>query len=207
MFLDLLGAILSLLATYYFIRINSKAWGISLLAIMMNGWLYWQKGIYADTVLESFYFLSTCYGWYLWRRVLVQNTAPSIIHISLRQCGIVLSLGLIIFVFVAWLLTAFTDSNVVFLDALTTSISLLAQALMCYKMILTWLLWLVTDALYVYMYLHKKLPFHSLLMLIYTGMAIVGYRNWRRKLRGNSLADLSKSKLTCPSKIKVHLHY
>nr|WP_081726626.1 nicotinamide mononucleotide transporter [Legionella oakridgensis] len=56
MFYDLIGAIASLLSTYYFIRQNNKAWAIALLATALNGWLYWQTGIYADMCLESFYF-------------------------------------------------------------------------------------------------------------------------------------------------------
>ena len=58
LFLDCFGTLASLLATYYFIRLNKLAWLVSLAAIGLNGVLYWQKGIYADTALEGIYFLS-----------------------------------------------------------------------------------------------------------------------------------------------------
>lgn len=74
MFLDVLGTVASLLATYYFIQISNRAWPVSLLATLVNGSLYWQKGIYADMALESVYFLSTCYGWYLWRNPTTSTT-------------------------------------------------------------------------------------------------------------------------------------
>lgn len=62
MLLDILGAIISLLSTYYFIRLDSKAWLTSLFATCLNAFLYWQKGIYADMILESFYFLALAMG-------------------------------------------------------------------------------------------------------------------------------------------------
>ncbi|KTD24803.1 nicotinamide riboside transporter PnuC [Legionella lansingensis] len=181
MFIDVLGAMISLLATYYFIRLNSKAWLISLMATSMNGWLYWQKGIYADTILESFYFLSACYGWYVWRMPTRQNNLLIIRLLSLKQSFLFIALTLVLFMFIAVLLSTFTDSNVVILDALTTSLSIVAQVLMCYKIILTWILWFITDAIYAYMYLHKQIPFHSMMMLVYLGMAIIGYCNWKKQ--------------------------
>ncbi len=182
MFFDLIGALFSLLSTYYFIRLNSKAWGIGIIATCLNAWLYWYKGIYADMSLEIFYFLSMGYGWYKWRVtakkhdnqpvMLNQLSSTQWLLLFVLLCGVFISIYLI--------LLSFTHSSVPVLDALTTSLSLAAQWLMCYKIIITWIFWFITDALYVWMYLNKGLPFHSVLMIIYTGMAITGYIMWAR---------------------------
>lgn len=179
MFLDFFGTLASLFATYFFIRLDKKAWIISLFATLANSWLYWQKGIYADMLLELFYFLSTCYGWYLWR--LPPKSATKVITALSSKQGLLLA-GIIIsmFLIIAGLLFKYTNSDIIFLDALTTSLSLAAQLLMCYKMIATWILWFITDAIYAYMYLDKQIPFHCLLMVIYTLMAIIGYRTWNK---------------------------
>ncbi len=179
MLLDSAGTLASLLSTYYFIRLDNKAWTASLLAICLNGWLYWKKGIYADMVLESFYFFSTCYGWYLWYKPIKPKT--QIIKLSKKQSLLIGFFILALYILIVNLLTTFTDSNVAVLDALTTALSLAAQGLMCYKAIATWMLWFITDAIYAYMYLHKQLPFHSLLMLIYTLLAVVGYFKWAKQ--------------------------
>ncbi|ARG97886.1 nicotinamide riboside transporter PnuC [Legionella micdadei] len=179
MMLDLFGAICSLLSTYYFIRLDCKAWLTTLFATCFNGFLYWQKGIYADMLLESFYFFSTCYGWYVWQKPTPQ--LEGIRNLSKKQWHLLLTLLLGCFILISTLLLMFTRSDVVLLDALTTSLSLTAQWLMCYKAIATWIFWLFTDAIYAYMYLHKQLPFHCLLMLVYTGMAGVGYLTWTRQ--------------------------
>lgn len=191
MFFDSVGALTSLLSTYFFIRLNNKAWPVSLLAICLNGYLYWQKGIYADMTLEVFYFFSTCYGWYLWNRPSTHPQHFLIAKLSLKQWLLLLLIISFIYLLLVKSLLAFTHSNVAVLDALTTSLSLAAQWLMCHKIMATWILWLFTDLIYAYMYLYKALPFHTLLMLIYTVMAAIGYLRWGRLNKKESYKTFS----------------
>ena len=180
---DLFGALTSLLSTYYFIRMDRKAWAIGLLATCINAWLYWQKGIFADMCLETFYFVSTCYGWYRWSRASSSLEAGLLTRFSMKQWLCLLITGIALYSAILYLLTTYSNSTVATLDALTTSLSLVAQWLMCHKVIATWILWFITDALYALMYLQKDLPFHTVLMFIYTGLAVVGYLTWWKKQR------------------------
>ncbi|WP_115302019.1 nicotinamide riboside transporter PnuC [Legionella beliardensis] len=184
MFLDIVGALTSFLATYYFIRLNSRGWLISLVATSLNGWLYWQKGIYSDMLLESFYFITTCYGWLQWQRPITSTNKPILVLKEKQWFTLGIAI-LALFMIIFFILTAFTNSNVAALDALTTALSLAGQWLMCHKIITTWLIWFITDALYAYLYLQKHIPFHVLLMLIYTIMASYGYFSWLKALRNH----------------------
>lgn len=187
MLYDLFGALVSLMSTYYFIRLDVKAWPVGLLATCVNGWLYWHKGIYADMFLEVFYFLSICYGWYRWSLPQDENVV-NVIRLRSKQwvyLGVVL---ISTYALIYTLLTSLSHSTVATLDALTTSLSLVAQWLMCHKVMATWILWFITDALYALMYLYKDLPFHTLLMFIYTGLAILGYMRWYKKSQPSSLS-------------------
>ncbi|RUQ95598.1 nicotinamide riboside transporter PnuC [Legionella septentrionalis] len=178
MLIDLFGAITALLATYFFIRRDMKAWMIGLVATSCNAWLYWQKGIFADMCLEIFYFFNFCYGWYLWSQ---QNELRSkMIPLSLKQVVYVAGGVLILYCIIAGILTISTHSNVPMLDAATTALSITAQCAMCYKMMITWILWFCADCIYVILYYVKDLPFHVMLVLIYMGMAIIGFKTWRK---------------------------
>jgi nicotinamide mononucleotide transporter len=178
LFYDCIGAILSLLATYYFIRLNRKAWFLSLAASAINSWLYLQNGIFADMSLEMFYFFSTCYGLYRWSR---PNTKKEPLLSFSKKHWIGLSLGGIsIYVIIFYILASFTPSKIPQLDAFTTALSLMAQLLMCYKIIATWIFWFITDALYLIIYWRKQLPFHTILMFIYMVMAVIGYVHWSK---------------------------
>jgi nicotinamide mononucleotide transporter len=175
-------------------RLNSKAWPIGIIAILLNGWLYWHKGIYADMVLEGIYFFSMGYGWYRWRGgVKNQKAEPLLLNqLSSTQWALLTLILCVVFVGIYTSLTLFTHSNVPLLDAVTTSLSLLAQWLMCHKIIVTWILWFITDALYALMYLNKNLPFHCGLMILYTGMAVSGYVMWVRTAQNKSMKSSLK---------------
>ncbi len=178
-FFDATGTLASLLSTYYFIRQDKKAWAISLIAILLNGWLYWQKEIYGDLGLEGCYFFMTCYGWFNWKN----NFKPSTKKIDLKYSHYFLIgiTSILLFLTIFTLLRYGTNSKIPGLDALTTTLSLLAQWLMCRKLIATWVFWGFTDILYAYLYFHKELIFHFLLMLGYLIMAAIGYYSWIKK--------------------------
>lgn len=180
MIYDFIGAIASLLSTYLFIRLKASAWLVGLFAIVVNTWLYWHKAIYADMCLEAFYFLSTCYGLYLWTK----GTKPT--HSILQKLSKPVWLALLftttlLCIGIYLLLSSKTNSTVPILDAFTTALSLLAQLLLCYKVLATWIFWFIADACYAAMYYQKNLPFHAALMIIYTGMAVAGYITWKKK--------------------------
>ncbi|WP_133129770.1 nicotinamide riboside transporter PnuC [Legionella yabuuchiae] len=186
MIYDLTGAIVSLIATYFFIQQNKKAWSISLIATLFNAWLYFTHGIYADMALECFYFASAAYGWYCWSlsEVNAKSATKAIIRLSLRSWVYLLIGTGTGFALILLLLINVTNSTIPGLDAFTTSMSLAAQLLMCHKVLSTWIFWLVTDAIYAVLYWHKQLPFHTVLMMLYMAMAIVGYKTWSKAHSG-----------------------
>ncbi|MFY7697921.1 MAG: nicotinamide riboside transporter PnuC [Legionella sp.] len=178
-FFDLFGSLFSLISTYFYIRLDSKAWLVSIMAILINTYLYWQSGIYADTCLELFYLLSTIYGWYQWTNKPKPNKNNLVSHLSYWQAGCLIILGTMSYIMLYKTLVYFSHSTVAKLDAFTTTLSLCAQLLMCHKIIDTWILWLITDGIFAVMYYQKNLFFHSMLMIIYMGMACLGYFTWK----------------------------
>ncbi len=181
---DFFGACVSFMSTLCFIRLNSKAWPIGLLATLVNGALYWYKGIYADMVLEAIYMIAMLYGWYLWSNHKYTNSqllSETLNTLKPSHWGVLSLVSLAVCSLIYYLLTHYTDSEVAVLDALTTTMSLVAQYLMCHKIIFTWVLWFCVDLLYACMYFNKQLPFHTVLMLVYTGMALSGYWYWSKK--------------------------
>lgn len=177
--LDFIGMLCSLASTYYFVQLNPRAWPVGMVATWVNGWLYWQQGIYGDVGLEIMYFICMAYGWYCWKTPKrAQGTIRALTPVEWGYAGLLL-IGL--FSGCYFLLTHFIHSSVPILDALTTSLSLIAQILMGYKIISTWWLWLLTDSLYLVLYLQKHLPFHAVLMAVYVGIAFLGYTYWLRE--------------------------
>ncbi len=179
MLFDISGTFLSLLSTYYYIQMDKKAWAVTMIAACVNGSLYWKSGIYANSVLEIFYFFNACYGWLHWKKM-DETAAFTLGRYQLRQYMYLAFIGLAVFLLLNAVLKTQSHSVVPTLDALTSSLSVIAQWLMSKKIIFTWLLWFITDALYALMYYTKALPFHALLFVFFTGLAIAGYIRWSK---------------------------
>lgn len=186
MFLDILGASLDLLSTWYFIRLNTKAWPVGLMAAVINTWLYWNQEIYADMCLSCFYCLNFVYGWYAWNQPDKKVSLESPKELGTAFWAKMTCVFTMLFSIIFYLLLTRTDTNVPFLDAVTTSLSVIGQWLMCHKIILAWMVWLITDVLYIFLYAVKNLPGHVLLMIVYTFLSLVGFYQWRKTIQGDS---------------------
>lgn len=180
MLIDVLGAFFDLLSTWYFIRLNRKAWSAGLIATILNSYLYWQQGIYADMILSCFYCINFSYGWYYWHKPehqlqiqrLFKPSPIQWLNLSLLCAALILA--------TYFLLQRWAPSNVAFLDSVTTSLSIIAQWLMYHKILFSWILWFITDLFYILLYLFKEMPCYAVLMIVYSALAVMGYYQWRR---------------------------
>lgn len=178
--LDFVGASLSLISTYYFTQACRKAWLISLLAITLNTILYWQKGVYGHLLLEGIYFISMIYGWYQWSENHTKEDRTLIRYLSLNEMLCYVAMAITGIVLMAQGLIAYTDSTIPYWDASTTILCLIAQWLLCRKVIHCWILWFVVDAMVALLQFYKGMPFHSAVHWLYLIMAVVGYYRWRQ---------------------------
>ena len=178
LFADILGSAASMLATILFVHLHKKAWIVSCVAIVINLILYGYEGLYADTGLEIFYLLTTIYGLIAWSDKNLEFTQQAIFTLSYRNKLITIAATLLIYLVLTKLLYSYENETIKNLDALTTALSLVAQYLMCKRYIETWILWFITDSLYVFMYHQKFLVYHEILMLIYVILAVAGYLRW-----------------------------
>jgi nicotinamide mononucleotide transporter len=77
------------------------------------------------------------------------------------------------------------NGDIVYIDASTTTISLIAQWMMARKYIENWLVWIFVDLLYVGVYLYKGVYLTSFLYFIFLFLATLGYLKWKKTLSVN----------------------
>jgi nicotinamide mononucleotide transporter len=180
--LDIIGAACAFLATIAYIKISLWAWSIGLVAILVDIFLYYQKGIYGDMLLQLIYLIFTLYGWYQWKFGGNKHQGLPITSINAKQVLLLIFIAIVGTYTIFYGLCNYTDSQIPFWDAITTTLSLIAQWMVCRKIIENWFLWLVVDSMYLGIYFHKNIPMHALLQLIYFAMAIIGYWYWRKQI-------------------------
>jgi nicotinamide mononucleotide transporter len=91
---------------------------------------------------------------------------------------------IIVLTFIAgYFLKNYADSSLPYLDAFTTSASIIATWMLAKKLLENWLFWVVIDAVSMFMYIYKELYATAILFLVYTLIAVVGYQKWKREWR------------------------
>jgi len=81
-----------------------------------------------------------------------------------------------------YIMNNYTDAALAYIDAFTTSTSIVAQFLLAKKYLQNWIFWIVIDIIAIPMYVYKGLYFFAFLFLVYLGLAIWGYISWKSKL-------------------------
>ncbi len=156
---------------------------------IINGLLYLvvfkQAKLYSDAGLQLAFISLLIYGWVKWLRGAATPDAPQLpITRTPRHVGWWLSgAGLLYAVVAGVLLSRHTDAALPYLDSSTTAISLAAQTLLSRRNLENWLLWIGVDVVYIGMYWHRHLYLTSGLYVVFTGLAVYGYWQWRRELR------------------------
>lgn len=141
--------------------------------------LFLQVGLYAEVGLQVVYIGLGLLGWWWWlhggldRSRLVVRETPRWAWPTAVLVIAVGTLGL------HWLLTTHTDSTVAGWDALTTTMSLVAQLMLNRKWIGNWLVWIAADVIYIGLYAAKGLWLTSVLYAVFLTMCLIGLRQWR----------------------------
>ena len=182
--LDQANLVLGLVGVGLMIRRSLWAFPVGLLAVSVQGVLFYRSRYYADATLQVFFFAALAYGWWHWTRA--KGTAPELPVTRLTPRGLALTVGLAGAGTVAWALVArkYTDSIMPFRDAFIAAFSVAAQVLQSRKQIDNWPLWIVVNAVAVCSYWLGGLYYTAFLYALYLGLAFGGWRAWRKPSAG-----------------------
>lgn len=183
--IEILGALIGFVYIFFEIKASKWMWPIGLITSLFYIVVYFDSKFYADMSLQFYYIFISIYGWYWWingGKISGKEELP-ISRINPKQ-SIYLS---IVFVFLLvityYILKYFTDSPLPFGDAFTTALSIIATWMLAQKIIEQWLLWVVIDLVSVGLYLYKDLYPTSILFLVYSVLAVLGYYQWQKSIK------------------------
>lgn len=156
-------------------------WPIGLVGVTMYGlhaWFVW--GLYADALLQIFYFGTGALGWYWWYRGGANKTEAKVTDLDFTQKSAVFVLIACATGILGGYLMDNTDSVVPYMDAFTTVTCLIAQVLLMLRNRFNWVLWVIADVVYVYMFYVKGLNILAVEYALFTLNAGFGYWMWTK---------------------------
>jgi len=186
---ELLGAILGILYIIFSIKQNILTWPTGLLTSLFYIVVFYNSKFYADMGLQVYYVGISIYGWYYWMKG-KQPEQKKNIHVRKTIARLWLKLcvvSILIYFVLLIILLKLTDSDVPYLDSLTTALSVVATWMLARKYMEHWLIWIFVDLLSAALYIYKNLWPTVILFIIYTVMAVLGYREWKKDYNRNKI--------------------
>jgi nicotinamide mononucleotide transporter len=162
------------------VRQHIACWLFAAASSAVFFWLFARASLPMQAALQVFYIAMAAYGWHSWRgrRSRAGATRP-VIRWTFRQ-----HLGAVVWIVLLSLASAFfapsaETATVRYLDALISWGSVFTTWLVARKVLENWLYWIVLDLLAAAVYWSQGLQATAILFVLYSGIAVQGYRSWR----------------------------
>lgn len=197
-YVEFIGTILYLWSVWLIAKRNILTWVVGIFSVLLYMILFYQIGLYSDTIEQIYYLGASIYGWWVWNKSPKDNGQITNVKYSDSK-GLVywaVSTGIISLAFgslmsrIHIILPAIFPEAASFsyLDALTTIMSFSAMWLMAQKKTESWMYWIIVDVIGIWLYFVKDVKFISLLYVILLIMAFNGLRMWHKSIPNRSVA-------------------
>lgn len=183
---EAIGVLFGIVSVWLIAHQNVWGWPSGLVNVLLFIVVFYDARLYAATGLQVVYVALLLYGWYSWQRGGPGHGRLEVKRTPVRMLARLLAVGALFAVALGTTLSRHTDASLPFLDASLTSFSLVAQGMQARKWIENWVLWLAVDVCYVAMYAYKSLFLTAGLYVVFFGLAVIGYVEWRRSLETKS---------------------
>ncbi|MDG2138790.1 MAG: nicotinamide riboside transporter PnuC [Flavobacteriales bacterium] len=161
---------------------NIWCWLAAIISVSLYVYICYNAKLYAETILQVFYLLMAFWGYFSWKSM---NTKNTIQEITLSSHILFICFG-VVFTFISgYLFSIYSDAKMPLVDSFTTIFSLIATYMVVKRILSTWLYFIVIDIVSIYLYYSRDLYFSSILFIIYSIIAVIGYYNWTKILVNN----------------------
>jgi nicotinamide mononucleotide transporter len=183
--LEFIAVAFGLANVYLTVRQNIWCWPIGAVMVSLYIYIFFGARLYSDVLLNVFFLVMQFYGWYQWTRGPVEHARSLSAIRTLDRRGWALTSGGVGAgtATLGTVMHQFTNASLPYPDAFTTMLSVFAQFLMTKKFLENWTLWIIADVVYIFVYAIKSLYWTSGLYVVFLGLCVQGYREWKLDLQ------------------------
>ena len=181
--LEIIAASLGVISVIFAKNENIFVFPTGIISTVIYVYICYKFILYGDMVINIYYTLMSLYGWYIWSfKVSVDNIIISTSKAIDFLKGIFIFLSTIVIISCVYMFFDRMRYITDYLDIFTSAIFFTAMWLMANKKIEHWIFWIVGNMISIPLYYVKGLGFSSIQFTIFLILAIMGYKEWRRKL-------------------------
>jgi nicotinamide mononucleotide transporter len=182
--LELIGILFGLLSVWYAKKNTVWVYPTGMISTAIFVYLLLKWALLGDMIINAYYFVMSVYGWYYWSKKEEEVIVHPITTTSKKEVKTAVLLFVASILFVFWAYQAFDKWKdwTAYVDTFTTAIFFVGMGLMARRKIEHWLFWIVGDIISIPLYFFKGLTLTSFQYIIFTLIAIYGYRSWKKIL-------------------------
>jgi nicotinamide mononucleotide transporter len=165
------------------VRRSLWAFPVGLVAVTVQGVLFFGAKFYADAALQIFFFGALGWGWWNWTRAHDRGDGGRVQELPVTRLawsGRVWVGILVVMATVIWALAArrWTDAVMPWRDAFIAMAQVAGQVLQARKQIENWAFFTAANVVAIPAYFSAELAFTALLFGVYLVLGLLGWRAW-----------------------------
>ena len=187
--IEIVAVVFGVLSVWYAHKENIWVFPFGIINVLIYIYICISTQLYANAGINVVYFLTNVYGWYNWLRT---NENQESLHISrntLKQNILWFMGAIVLYGVTVWILRTANQNNPDYLnsilpwiDGMNTSFFLIATILMTVKKIENWWFWIAGNIISIPVYYSQGLKTTSLQYALFLVIAIMGLREWNKRL-------------------------
>ena len=187
--IELIAVIFGIISVWYARKENILVFPFGIANVSIFIYICFVSQLYANAGINIVYLISNIFGWYMWSRTgedaeklkISQNKK---VHNIISWMAVVI-IYIAVFYILMWVNR--TDSEYVgsylpWIDSFNTSFFLVATVLMAFKKVDSWIFWIIGNIVSIPIFASQGLYFTSIQYSVFLVLAILGLKEWRRKL-------------------------
>lgn len=177
---EVLGFATGLACVWLTVRRHILNFPVGIANCLLLLFLFWQARLFADATLQVLFIVLGLQGWWWW----AQGRKDGLPVSGLARAdwppllALTVAMTLALYGVLAW-----AKGSVPLLDALITTLSLVAQWLLNRRKRETWYFWITVDLVSIPLYAYKGLFLIALLYAVFLGLCVAGLRAWQREAK------------------------
>lgn len=183
--LELIAVLFGIISVLFARKNNILVYPTGLVSTILYVYILFEFQLYGDLIINGYYSIMSVLGWYLWSKTKDGEDEFPISTINRKEFIISVLIFTITLTFVAFVYHFFDKFThwTAYIDALTTGLFFVGMWLMAKRKIENWILWIIADVISVPLYFYKGLTFSSFQFIVFTIIAFLGYKEWKRFLQ------------------------
>ncbi|WP_435136582.1 nicotinamide riboside transporter PnuC [Formosa sp. A9] len=186
--LETVAFVFGVLSVYYAKKENILVYPTGLVATTITVFLLYKAGYFGDMLMNVYYSIMSIYGWWNWSRKKGDEYIVPISRTNTKEkiIGVIMCLATMVVTYLVYKGAGYTIAITNYIDIFTSGIFFTAMWYMANKKIENWTLWIFADIITVPLYAYRGLGILSVQYIIFTILAIQGYREWKQSLNKSS---------------------